>query len=212
MDPAIKTILEKNEKVKWDGKQDLKTSMVAGILGLLLLFIIGSIFYSIVIGGTCTINGQIKSAQECAGIMKYVAYALFLVGILIPIFKYLQYKVTHYAVTSKRVLLKSGLIGADMRSVYYDQIKSAFVNVGLIGKIFGTGSILIDTGRITQTKKGSKTVYDRFNNIHNPYEVYKILQKYLSGRKESLHSGRADHEHNQKKYKEHIQKTESYKR
>jgi len=94
-------------------------------------------------------------------------------------------------------LIKSGLIGADVRSVYYDQIKNINVDVGIIGKILGTGSVLIDTGRIQQSRRGmSKPDYDRFANIKTPYEVYKLVQQRLSTRKESLYSGRADKESN----------------
>ena len=210
----IQAVLESNEKIEWDGKQDLKSSFVAGFVGLSFFFLFGLIFYLVSNSGsgTCTINGVVRPLEDCAGFGNYIAYGLFVLAGLSPLIIYLRYKVTHYLITSKRLLLKSGLIGADMRSIYYDQIKSAFVNVGLIGKIFGTGSILIDTGRITQTKNGSKTDYDRFSNIKDPYGVYKILQSKLSGRKEGLHSGRADHESNQKEYKEHIQKTERYKK
>jgi uncharacterized membrane protein YdbT with pleckstrin-like domain len=210
----IQTILERNEKVIWDGKMDLKSTMISGFVGLAFLLIIGYIFFFISSSdsGTCTINGVVRPVEDCAGVGSYVAYILFLLALLTPLFTYLRYKVTHYVITDKRLLLKAGLIGADMRSVYYDQVKSAFVNVGLIGKIFGTGTILLDTGRITQTKNGSKPQYDKFSNIKNPYEVYKILQSKLSSRKEGLHSGRADHESNQKAYREHIRKTESYKK
>ena len=100
-----------------------------------------------------------------------------------------------------------------MRSVYYDQIRSVFVNVGIIGKIFGTGSVMIDTGRITQSSKGrSKQIYDRFSNIKNPYEVYKFVQTQLSNRKEGLGSGRADFEGNKGRYKDYEQETERFRR
>ena len=100
---------------------------------------------------------------------------------MIPLVVYSFQKVTNYVITNKRLIIKSGLIGADIRSIYYDQIRSAFVKVSLIGKIFGTGTILIDTGRITQSgrRRGSKTAYDRFRFIPSPYEVYKLMQKGL---------------------------------
>ena len=70
------------------------------------------------------------------------------------------------------------MIGADIRSVYYDQIRSVYVVVGLVGKIFGTGTIKIDTGRTKSYKKNNRSVthYDKISNIKNPYEVYKIIQ------------------------------------
>jgi len=213
MEQEIQTILEDNEQIIWEGKQDLKSAIISSLTGMIFLFIFGALFQFMTSGtGTCTINGQIRPAEACAGIGNYISYGLFALALLIPITSFLRYKVTRYIISNKRILLKSGLIGADMRSIYYDQVKSAFVNVGLVGKIFGTGSILIDTGRITQTKNGSRADYDRFSNINNPYEVYKTLQDRLSNRKEGLHSGRADFESNHEEYKDYIQETERMKR
>ncbi len=212
--PEIQSVLEKTEKIIWSGKQDLASAMVKSIFAMILMIGVGVII-SLVTGnpsGTCKINGVVRPAAECGKMASYFAYALIGIGILLPLGAYLQYRVTRYVITSKRVLLKSGLIGADMRSIYYDQIKSAFVDVGIIGKIFGTGTIKIDTGRITQTKNGSRTVYDRFDNIKTPYDVYKFLQDNLSSRKEGLHSGRSDFEGNKQKHKEYVQETERYRR
>ncbi len=213
MSREIKATLEKTENIIWEGKQDLASAMISGIFGLVILAAIASFFYFLSsLGGTCSVNGITRPAEECAGFLKYFVYGLFALAVFSPIGTYLRYKVTHYAITNKRIILKSGLIGADMRAVYYDQIKSAFVKVGLVGKIFGTGSILIDTGRITHSKKGSKTVYDRFSNIKEPYAVYKHLQKHLSHRKEGLHSGREDYKHNRKDYEEYVKETEKMRR
>ena len=75
------------------------------------------------------------------------------------------------------------------------------MDVGIMGKIFNVGTVKIDTGRMKTTTSGSgkhghrtrtRTAYDTFNSIEKPYEVYKFLQSTLTGRKESLYSGRAD--------------------
>jgi len=62
--------------------------------------------------------------------------------------------------------------------------------VGVVGKIFGTGTIKIDTGRTKSYKKNNRSVthYDKISNIRNPYEVYKILQNNISESKENIDS------------------------
>ena len=110
--------------------------------------------------------------------------------------------VKKYLITNKRVLIKSGLIGTDFVSLYFTQIRSANVNVGLIDKIFGVGTINIDTGKIETVQSGSgsnqrhstRTAYDKLIHIKAPYEVYKYFQTTLTNREESLYSGRADRE------------------
>lgn len=92
------------------------------------------------------------------------------------------------------------MIGTDFNSIYFTQIRTANVNVGLLDKIFGVGTINIDTGKIETVQGGSganrrtstRTAYDKLLHIVTPYEVYKYFQTALTGREESLYSGRAD--------------------
>lgn len=213
MENEISAILEDNENVVWEWKQDLKTTIISAVFAVGILFIIWWIFSTLWNGevGSCEINGRPGTPEECARILNWIASGAYLLGLIAPIGAYLYYRVTVYVITNKRVIIKSGLIGADMRSIFFEKIKSTFVNVGILGKIFGTGTIMIDSGNITQTKNGTQIAYDKFANIDKPYEVYKILQSHLSNRKEGLESGRADFESNKDKYKDFIQETEKMK-
>jgi len=114
---------------------------------------------------------------------------------------YFSRKVKAYAITSKRTIIKSGLIGTDFQSIVFDQIKNVFVSVGIMGKIFNVGTIKIDLGQTethtTSSNNGRSSststnpVYETLSDIDNPYEVYKYFQQTLEGRKESLYSGAA---------------------
>lgn len=213
MEKELQTILEKEEQVVWEGKQDFKSAIVSGFSFALILCAVALIIPILTSGGgTCTVNGQVAPMEQCAKGFGYFSYGLFAVAVLILFSAYINYKVTRYVITNKRLLLKSGWIGADIRSVYYNLVRSVFVNVGIIGKIFGTGSIMIDTGRMTQTKHGTQTIYDRFSNIKEPYEVIRMIQERLSHREESLHSGRADYENNPNEYKTFVKDTEKFKK
>ncbi|PIQ67160.1 MAG: hypothetical protein COV95_00230, partial [Candidatus Zambryskibacteria bacterium CG11_big_fil_rev_8_21_14_0_20_40_24] len=87
-------------------------------------------------------------------------------------------------------------------SIYFTQIRTVNVNVGLIDKIFGVGTINIDTGKIetvqsgtgANQRTGTRTAFDKLLHINTPYEVYKYFHTTLIGREESLYSGRADRE------------------
>lgn len=200
----LQQILESKENVVWEGRQHLVSAMLSTLFGFILIFGMGLVFYFVMSsgGGECLINDRPASPDECARMGKLISYGLFAVAVFILVGGYMMYKVTVYAITDKRLLIKSGLIGADIRSIYFDQVKTAFVDVGIIGRIFGTGTIKIDTGRMTSSDKGNiRTQYDMFKYIQKPYEVFTHIQGYLSGRKESLYSGRADREHNSEAYK-----------
>lgn len=211
MNPEILHILEPEEKILWNGKPDLKSLLtLAFIISAILLIVAFMLFFNM---DAAASHKTTKLGDNPKQVINYIFIGFVGLSIIIPIAFYIFYKVTDYLVSDKRIIIKTGTIGADMRSIYYDQVRSAFVKVGLIGKIYNTGSILFDTGRITQSgKRGSKTVYDRFRNINLPYNVYKFVQMGLSSRKEGVNSGRADFESNNEAYKKFIQETEKMKK
>jgi len=211
MNQEIQHILEEKEKALWSGKPDLKSLMfIAFIFAFLILTLAFIMFFNVEPLAT---HKNTNVGANPKRFFTIISGILLLLSLLVPLAAYSFHKVTDYVVTNKRLIIKTGVIGADIRSIYYDQVRSAFVNVGLVGKLFGTGTILIDTGRITQSRRrGSKTAYDRFRFIKSPYSVYKLVQKGLSSRKEGIHSGRADFESNLEGYREFVQETEKIKR
>jgi hypothetical protein len=211
MNQDIMHLLEPKETVLWNGKPDLKSLLFLAILCSIMIMSIAAILFFNIEPIATRKNTNLGANPK--SVLSIISGVFFFIALLTPLIVYSFYKVTIYVITNKRLIIKSGFIGADIRSVYYDQIRSAFVNVGLVGKLFGTGTILIDTGRITQSRKrGSKTAYDRFRFIKKPYQVYKFVQKGLSSRKEGMHSGRADYESNLEGYKDFVQETEKMKR
>ena len=197
MDSVLNSIIEKDEKILWNGRGDLMSTIMHTIGFIALFAAIGSLLY-FVLGnlesGTCTIGGRRRPVEECNAMAQNISYIFFGIAALIPILTFFGFKATEYTISDKRFILKSGMIGADIRSVYYDQIRSVYVVVGLVGKIFGTGTIKIDTGRTKSHKRNNRSVthYDKISNIKNPYEVYKILQNNISESKENIDSGNND--------------------
>ena len=209
MDPNINNILESNEKVVWKGIVNRRVLVIFLIISLVVTFIIGGILFAQQTINY-TSNGQLKQISS-----SIIGIAIILIGLLISLLSFFSDIVKNYAITQKRVIIKSGLIGTDFKSIYFDQIKNVIVDVGLIGKIFSVGSVKIDIGKTetystggghtrggySQSQVRTRTMYDVLKHIDNPYEVYKYLQKTLEGRKESLYSGRADRESNPEAYK-----------
>jgi uncharacterized membrane protein YdbT with pleckstrin-like domain len=190
MDSVLNSMIEKDEKILWSGRGDLMSTIMHTI-GFIAIFVaIGSLLYFVfgnLEGGTCRIMGKIRPVEECNAMARNISLIFFGIAALIPILTYFGFKATEYAISDKRFILKSGMIGADIRSVYYNEIRSIYVVVGLVGKIFSTGTIKIDTGRTKSYKKNDRSVtqYDKINNIKNPYEVYKILQNNIADSKEN---------------------------
>ena len=197
MDSVLNSMIEKDEKILWNGRGDLMSTIMHTIGFIALFAAIGSLLYFVfgnLESGTCTIGGRRRPVEECNAMAQNISYIFFGIAALIPILTFFGFKATEYTISDKRFILKSGMIGADIRSVYYDQIRSVYVVVGLVGKIFGTGTIKIDTGRTKSYKRNNRSVthYDKISNIKNPYEVYKILQNNISESKENIDSDNND--------------------
>ncbi len=194
MDTSINTVLEPKEKVMWQGIVNRKVLLTFLIIFLGVTFLISGILFSMDIINYTSNDESKQIAGSLLGI------GVLIIGLLFSLYFYFANIVKEYAITKKRVLIKSGLIGTDFKSIYFDQMKNVSVDVNIIGKMFNVGTVKIDTGK-TQTYSSGKnnrtrtrTVYDSLMFIEKPYEVFKSLQSSLSGRKESLYSGRADRE------------------
>lgn len=199
MDARIDTILESSEQIIWRGKINRKVINFLLITSLLTVSLLGIFVLTRGMIGY-TSNGQSK---QISGFI--VGSLVIFIGFAFSFLVYFQNLVKEYATTSKRIIIKSGLIGTDFKSVYYNEIKEVLVNVGLIGKIFSVGTIKIDTGKTETYSTGgnrngnagtirTRTMYSSLDYIDNPYDVYKYVQLTLNSRIESLYSGRADKE------------------
>ncbi len=83
-----------------------------------------------------------------------------------------RYKNMDYALTNRRVIIRSGLIGIDFESVGYKDIVNVNLRVGLIDRMLKVGDLYFENAQ-----RGRKNV---FFDIENPYEAYKVAQRVVS--------------------------------
>lgn len=89
----------------------------------------------------------------------------------------LIYRNVNYAITTKRVMLRSGFFGIDIKTIDLDKILNLEVNVGPLENLFHVGSIRIFSGETTHTKNGIQSIHDIFKAIAEPYAVFKQLKQ-----------------------------------
>lgn len=208
MSHYIDNVLEKSEKKVWEGKINRKV-MTAGLILWLIITIGISSFFFIKDTINYTSNGVQKQISGFT-----IGLTVLIAGLFSSFLTFFINFVKEYAITNKRIIIKSGLIGTDYQSIYFEQINQVIIDVGLIGKIFKTGNLKIDTGKTeTYSESGTRvgnvnyprirtrTMYEVLKNIDAPYDVYKIIQPSITGRREGLYSGRADRESNPEYYK-----------
>ncbi len=178
MNKAILSSILQDENILLETKPDFARNLITVPVGLLI--IVFALLLLNISGGTCTINGVEKIGDECTDVLHNIGYIMIAIGILAQVPQWLYPLVTEYVITSKRVIIKSGFIGADVRSIYYHQMRSVFVNVGLIDKIFGTGTVGIDTGDSSMQRQS--TLYTNLKSIKVPYEVSNTIHTQLGNK------------------------------
>ena len=96
-----------------------------------------------------------------------VAFVIFLIGILPLAWSYLRYRCSEFAVTDKRVLIKTGMIRRHTLETLLNKVENISVEQGLLGR-------MLDYGTIQVTGTGSTK--ETFTNIIAPLEFRKQVQ------------------------------------
>ncbi len=158
--PAFEAVKDSDEVIYWSGKPEFIPFILHGVpflvVGLLAEFFLQGRY----------IQGAPRLFDM--GTLFFLASALYMV------YLFLVYGNTGYAVSSKRLMMRSGFFGIDFKAVDYDKISDIEVNVNPIENLFGVGTIQAFSGRTTE--KGVR-IYDRFISIANPYEVFKQIKE-----------------------------------
>src|SRR3989344_2716181 len=128
MSHYIDNILERSEHKKWEGRINRKVMITSLIFGLVIVIGISMFFFA-----KETINYTSNGTpKQISGTL--IGAGILIIGLLIVILNFFSQFVVEYAITNKRVVIKSGLIGTDYKSIYFEQINQVVVDVGLIGK------------------------------------------------------------------------------
>lgn len=172
MEEFVKDVLEPNEKVlcvlrpnktKFMFSSFLWTFLgfaMAVILGVVLLFVADEIVSGIIALGVTLL--------VCTLAMLYCAAF---------------YKTCYYAITDKKIIIRSGVFGVDYKTLNLDQIGSIHIDVTavdkLVGKNTGTVTIMPSSGMVVNSESVAGYGF-KFAHIENPYEFYRKAKELTS--------------------------------
>jgi len=166
----IEDIINSDEHVLWKGKPNKKAYILASIFSMFPFALIWLLFDGFFIGMIFT---NLESMPKEVLIFIIIFFAFHLMPVWIWLSKIFtasrEYKNLEYAFTNKRIIIKSGIIGIDFQNIYYSEIESVNLKVGLVDKIFKVGDIYIK-GNST-----SKVLFD----ISEPYFITQKLQEIV---------------------------------
>ncbi len=164
--PQFEAVRDADEEILWVGRPHLLPFLLQGAMFLVVGMAWGAMDYFGFIK-----NGFTKDTFS----MIFIAVHLFpLWGSILNMIRLaLVHQNTAYAITSKRVMFRTGFWGIDFKGIDYDQIKEFEINVNPIENLLGVGTLTAFSGATNEGKK----VSNRFVGIPKPYEVFKMVKK-----------------------------------
>ncbi len=167
-------VKDNDEKFIWVGEPMFIPFLCSGIPFLIVGLIWGAFDYF----GFIRHLGSAKGGPGAAFTIPFFALHLFPFwgSILNMLRLLLVHKNTFYAITNKRVMMRSGFWGIDFNAIDYDKISDIQVTVNPLENILGVGTIRISAGKVTS--KGS-VLTDDFIAVQNPYEVFKTIKTVM---------------------------------
>jgi len=137
----VEQTLGKEEEILMKSHIHWLTMMPMFLSGLLLAVLAGTaVFY--------VLNNNEEKMMAWAGCV------LLLFGIILMFSAYLKRSRSEFAVTNKRVVIKTGIFTKDTFEMLKDKIESIAVHQNFVGSMFGYGTVAIKgTGGSTETFK-----------------------------------------------------------
>ena len=162
---TIEEMIDKDESILLRLKPNKKVFVLSSVLRFLPVALIWAaldVFFIIQIASDL-------SAKDLLFIIPFFALHLFPVWRWIAgiVKAYAGHKNIEYVFTDKRILIRSGIIGIDFKSMFYSEIESVSVRVGLLERIFKVGDIYI-------LSTSQRAV---LQDISNPYFILNRLKK-----------------------------------
>ena len=167
---TIEDILDEGENVLWREKPNKKAYIWSKVLSMLPIALLWILFDGVALIAVIA-TGALKEMGFWGAIGLIAFFALH----MIPVWIWLggiivgakEHKNIEYAFTEKRIIIRSGLIGIDFKNIYYTDVESVNLKVGITDRIFSVGDVYI------KAKDCSEVLFD----IKYPYQITSKLQK-----------------------------------
>ena len=168
----IEDLVGADEQILWRGKPKKSAFIWSKILTMLPIVLIWLLFD----GGFIYMMIATGAFEEMPVFLSIFIVIFFLIHLL-PVWIYVsnvvtawvQYKNIEYTFTNKRIIIRTGIL-IDVKNIYYIDIESVNLRVGLIDRMLKVGDIYI------KSKAEATVLFD----ITNPYFITNQLQKIVN--------------------------------
>ena len=172
---AFQAIRDKDEKILWAGQPARAPFLVSGIPFL----IFGCLWFSFDYFGFIRHMGGKSGIPLGFAIPFFALHLIPFWGSLLNMLRLLLVVGnTYYAVTPKRLMMRSGFWGTDFTSIDFDQVANLEVSVNPIENASGVGSIRFYA---RAPFMNGRAILARFVGVTNPYDVFKLVKQIHDG-------------------------------
>lgn len=167
---AFEPVLDDDEKVLKIYKPDKKRTWLATLIWIIL---------TILVIVPCCIITFIQGGDALpAGIILMIYGVL---AVCLPlIFNKLWLNKTVYAATNKRIIIRSGIIGVDFKTLEYKMLGAISINVGLMDKLLGRNTGNISFGGVSSPLTNQSAPNFLFSHVVDPYRTNKEIKSIIN--------------------------------
>lgn len=182
----VKKILDSDEEIALSYRPNKKRFILINILATAISVLI--VFSAPLIIGILGLINIIKFTEEDGTVSPITALPFLLfgaIGMTLIIFMIvgvvMRYKKTIYVVTNKRIIIRTGFIGADYQSIDHASVGMINVRVDFLDKLVkpNPGSISFANTSTPMVDRNGKALTFNFMHIDNPYDAYKEINEYI---------------------------------
>lgn len=170
-DPSIESLVGEDEKILWKGKPYRKSFILNAFFKMFFIILIWLLF------DAAFMTVLFVFVPSIPWWMILIVCIFFLFHLL-PVWIWItnivtasrRQKLEEYAFTDKRIIIKKGLIGANLQSINYSSITSVNIRIGLIERLCKVGDIYIaseNQGAVLEDIQDPYFIYDRLQKIAN---------------------------------------------
>lgn len=121
------------------------------------------------------------------GLLFAITGAIFVVGMLLTIlFGAIYYKNRYYAYTNKRIIIRSGIIGIDYKSLEFKTLTATTVNVTFLDKVLcrNTGNLRFGSPSAPMGNIYAANPYT-FKHLVKPYDTLREIKELIDSCEET---------------------------
>jgi hypothetical protein len=169
--PQFDSVKDNDEEILWTGKPKFIPYIFSGLGSGLFTLAFGIIWL--------LVNFNIKPDKTEGSFQYFWLFGLIplLQGLYVFLNRLLSFSNTAYGYSNKRVMMRTGFIGTDFKTIDYDKISDIEVTVNIIERMYNVGSIRFFSGRTKTDEGNTNKLYDVWYAIEKPYEVFKMVKQ-----------------------------------